>query len=327
MRKILLLAGFILSPMVFSQTLNTQSRNDAGAPTTASGFYEANVPVNYPTGALDWWHLLDVRHSNPNNNFGMQFSGSFFDQELWFRKTNNNSAQPWRKAVLETPAGLVKIGLNDTFNSNANLRVFNTENTSVEVANSLGTFVISRPSCNGCAATGALAGDTVMRNLSGGLGGTHNIIFSMPNNVNDGSSYIGFEDSHNGIWAKFFNNATARFNGKVFAKEVEVKVNVWADYVFKKDYKVRTLEEVEKHIAEKGHLPNIPSATEVEKNGINLGEMDAKLLEKIEELTLYSIEQNKQIRQLQEENKALKSQSEDIAELKRQVEQLISSKK
>jgi hypothetical protein len=102
----------------------------------------------------------------------------------------------------------------------------------------------------------------------------------------------------------------------------KVKVDVatangWADYVFKKDYRLRTLEEVEKHIAEKGHLPNIPSATEVEKNGINLGEMDVKLLEKIEELTLYSIEQNKQ----------LQNQSEEIRELKKQVQQLISLKK
>lgn len=86
--------------------------------------------------------------------------------------------------------------------------------------------------------------------------------------------------------------------------------NNWADYVFKPDYKLTALEDVEKHIAEKGHLPNIPSASEIVKNGINVAEMDAKLLEKIEELTLYSIEQNKQIKQLQ-----------------KQVQQLISTKK
>ncbi|WP_326981926.1 cell wall anchor protein [Chryseobacterium sp. MYb264] len=104
------------------------------------------------------------------------------------------------------------------------------------------------------------------------------------------------------------------------AEKVKVDLasaNGWADYVFKKDYKLNTLEDVEKHIQEKGHLPNIPSATEVVKNGINLGEMDAKLLEKIEELTLYSIEQNKQ----------LKSQSQEIQELKKQVQQLISNQK
>lgn len=104
------------------------------------------------------------------------------------------------------------------------------------------------------------------------------------------------------------------------AEKVKVDMasaNGWADYVFKKDYKLHTLEEVEKHIADKGHLPNIPSAEEVAKVGINLGEMDAKLLEKIEELTLYSIEQNK----------ALKQQSEKIEKLEKQLELLLSTKK
>lgn len=93
--------------------------------------------------------------------------------------------------------------------------------------------------------------------------------------------------------------------------KVEVSsTNGWADFVFKKDYQLPTLEEVELHITEKGHLPNIPPAEEVVKNGINLGEMDAKLLQKIEELTLYTIEQNKlnkeqseAIQKLQTENK------------------------
>jgi len=120
---------------------------------------------------------------------------------------------------------------------------------------------------------------------------------------------------------------------KLFVKDgiktEKVKVDIasasgWADYVFKKDYKLNTLEDVEKHIQEKGHLPNIPSATEVINNGINLGEMDAKLLEKIEELTLYSIEQNKQMKSQREQ---LKSQSQEIQELKKQVQLLISSQR
>jgi hypothetical protein len=322
MKQTLLFAGLIFSSIVFSQ--NTQARNDAGAPTTLSGFYETGTPVNYPEGATSFWHLLDVRHSNPNNNFGMQFSGSFYDQELYFRKTNNNSAQPWMKAVLENTAGNVRIGRNDASNSQASLRVFKSDGTYVEIANSLGTFQIARSACNGCFATGALAGDTVLRTLAQGSGATQNLLFSIPNNGNDGGSYIGFEDNHNGIWAKFFNNATARFNGKIFAKEVEVKTNVWADYVFKKDYQLKSLEEVEKHISEKGHLPNIPSASEVIEKGINVAEMDVKLLEKIEELTLYLIDQNKH---LNEQNEKLKSQSEEIKELKNQVQQLILNHK
>ncbi|MNK88861.1 hypothetical protein D3C87_1088450 [compost metagenome] len=84
-------------------------------------------------------------------------------------------------------------------------------------------------------------------------------------------------------------------NGTIHSQEVKVDMNNWSDFVFKKEYAVPTLEEVEKHITEKGHLENIPNEEEVLKNGINLGEMNAKLLQKIEEMTLYIIEQNKQI--------------------------------
>ncbi|HMI05190.1 MAG TPA: hypothetical protein VK541_22070 [Pedobacter sp.] len=81
--------------------------------------------------------------------------------------------------------------------------------------------------------------------------------------------------------------------GKIRAQEIKVEINNWPDFVFAKDYKLLTLQETEKHIKEKGHLPGIPSAAEVEKNGIELGDMNKKLLQKIEELTLYLIEQNR----------------------------------
>ncbi|WP_430409155.1 hypothetical protein [Kordia sp.] len=80
--------------------------------------------------------------------------------------------------------------------------------------------------------------------------------------------------------------------------KVDVAAGVWADYVFAKNYKLKPLEEVESFINENGHLPNVPSAEEVESDGLNLGEMDAKLLEKIEELTLYVIELKKEINEL-----------------------------
>jgi hypothetical protein len=77
-----------------------------------------------------------------------------------------------------------------------------------------------------------------------------------------------------------------------------VKVDLqtaWADYVFESDYHLKSLSEVEAYIEQNGHLPDVPSAEEVEVNGIELGEMNVKLLEKIEELTLYIIQQQKQI--------------------------------
>ncbi|MEA1786086.1 LamG domain-containing protein [Arenibacter sp. GZD96] len=83
-------------------------------------------------------------------------------------------------------------------------------------------------------------------------------------------------------------------NGNVHAKEVKVDLIGWADYVFEKDYDLPSLEEVERHILEKGHLINIPSAAEVKAEGIELGQMDRLLLEKIEELTLYILQLKKE---------------------------------
>ena len=111
------------------------------------------------------------------------------------------------------------------------------------------------------------------------------------------------------IKINFINDAFI-FGGLIKSKEVKVKLDVWADYVFKKDYELPTLQQVESHIQQKGHLINIPSAAEVEQNGILLGEINAKLLEKIEELTLYTIAQEKQIKELNqkvEKNKNLEN--------------------
>ncbi|WP_422082352.1 hypothetical protein [Ulvibacterium sp.] len=97
--------------------------------------------------------------------------------------------------------------------------------------------------------------------------------------------------------------------GRIHAEEVKVDLSVpGPDYVFKEGYDLKSLEEVQQHIQEKGHLPNIPSAQEMEKNGVELGLMNMKLLEKIEELTLYMIEVNKQVKQLKRENSELKKE-------------------
>ncbi|MDP5201623.1 hypothetical protein [Flavobacterium sp. DG2-3] len=88
-------------------------------------------------------------------------------------------------------------------------------------------------------------------------------------------------------------------NGTIHSKEVKVDLLNWPDYVFKKEYNLPTLEEIEQHIIKEGHLENIPTEKEVLKDGVNLGEINAKLLQKIEELTLYAIEQNKKISNLE----------------------------
>ncbi|SLM46207.1 exported protein of unknown function [Nitrospira japonica] len=88
--------------------------------------------------------------------------------------------------------------------------------------------------------------------------------------------------------------------GKILAEEVRIKlIKDWSDYVFNTDYALKPLPEVERFIHTHRHLPAIPSSAEVEQDGINLGHMQAKLLQKVEELTLYVIEQHKAIEVLQ----------------------------
>ncbi|MBD80747.1 MAG: hypothetical protein CL840_17665 [Crocinitomicaceae bacterium] len=88
-------------------------------------------------------------------------------------------------------------------------------------------------------------------------------------------------------------------HGKVIAELVRVKLKSdWPDFVFMENHDLMTLSELEKFIELNGHLPDVPSASEVEKEGIDLGEKNRVLLQKIEELTLYVIELEKRIEQL-----------------------------
>lgn len=87
-------------------------------------------------------------------------------------------------------------------------------------------------------------------------------------------------------------------NGTIKAWELTITETGWADFVFDEDYKLPCLKSVEQHIQNNGHLPEIPSAADVKANGINLADIQVKLLQKIEELTLYVIKQQKEIEEL-----------------------------
>ncbi len=117
------------------------------------------------------------------------------------------------------------------------------------------------------------------------------------------SSGINYPVGAVGIGTPLTNNPngyTLAVNGKIGAKDVQVETasTTWPDYVFAKDYHLPSLTEVEKYIQENKHLENVPSAKEIEKNGHSLGEMDKILLKKVEELTLYVIQQQKEIEEL-----------------------------
>jgi hypothetical protein len=118
-------------------------------------------------------------------------------------------------------------------------------------------------------------------------------------------------DGNVGIGTNTTNGYKLAVGGNIVAEEIKVKLKEnWPDYVFNKDYVKLDIKELANYINVKGHLPNIPNAKAVNNEGINLGEMQSKLLEKIEELTLYLIDQEKKIEKLTNDYEALKKQIE-----------------
>jgi len=103
--------------------------------------------------------------------------------------------------------------------------------------------------------------------------------------------------------------STLDVNGTIRAKEVKIELiaSSGADFVFKPDYNLMPLSEVESFVKENQHLPDIPSENEMKENGLNVNDMQIKLLQKLEELTLYVIEQNKTIESLKEDIKELQN--------------------
>lgn len=229
--------------------INTDSRDNAGLQGNGgatSGFFETVNPVNYPSGAQGWWHLLDVRHSNVNNNYAMQFAGSFFDQELYFRKTNDNASQAWTRVVLEDRTHTSLGTINQSYTPNTGnwtgggtaLTLNGQDYTTLGFHDS-GNRVDFIRAGNGLIKLG----------YDGGWG----------------EASIGLPGS--GIWNNVGNvgigtsspDTKLTVNGIIHGREVKVDVNAPApDYVFADEYGPRPLNEVEQYIVANKHLPRHP---------------------------------------------------------------------
>ena len=266
-----------------------------------SGLYNGtNAVGKNPDVSSPWQHLFVVRNSTQENNYQLQLSSSFIPNDrLFFRKSGNTtetSNSLWYEIATrgannfagnQNITGTIKIQSSNS-NYNENLRLL------PSTINDYASIALGAITADSGTGTGQW---NIMRYPA-----ANNYMFSLKYNatnyfniLNNGNVGIGTINPLNKL----------DVNGTIHSKEVKVDMNGWSDFVFRKDYSLPTLQEVEKHIVEKGHLENIPSEEEVLKNGINLGEMNSKLLQKIEELTLYMIE-------IKKENKEMKSKQTEL---------------
>lgn len=189
--------------------------------------------------------------------------------------------------------------------SNPYIRIYSSDPT----AFAFGDFAIATG--NGSWSERALKGDAVLRGFSYGS-------FIISNESSGNIKFVTKEFDNGTVQAKTQMIITKTgnigigtetpdtklaVNGTVHAKEVLVDLVGWPDYVFEKDYSLMSLQELENSIKENKHLPNIPSADEVECDGIGLGQMNKKLIEKVEELTLYIIQLNKELQEVKSQLK------------------------
>ncbi len=148
-------------------------------------------------------------------------------------------------------------------------------------------------------------------------GGTLTVYDKLDDNANTYYSDVVVPLNHVSIGTSRVDpNYHLAVNGNIHAKQVNVDLAGWPDYVFKPAYHLPSLTEVKSYIDQNGHLPETPSAAEIDKNGLDLGGMNKLLLKKVEELTLYLIEKDRQFTKQSEKSM---EQEERLKKLEQQL--------
>jgi len=295
-----------------------------------SGIYEALNPIgSIPDLTYSGWqHLLVLRHSNSQNNHELQIASSFTDNDrLFFRKAANYQLAPSNSVWNEIATrGANNFTGNQSISGNLGIGTTSPQSkitiksggTGVSIhpgtAPYFGTLAFNRESFNG--EIFDPNGQAFQINNGGTDKHLHIQVYSGNGTLitNDALVVNGLNGNVGIGTSKIDSKLTVA--GDINSREVKVTVGAGADFVFEKDYNLPSLESVDKFIKENKHLPEIASAEEMKKDGINLSEMNIKLLQKIEELTLHMIEQNKQ---LKIQNDLITIQNKEIQTLKKKI--------
>lgn len=240
---------------------------------------------------------------------------SVFCQNYFDIITNGSSSNVNVSHLGSVTLGTLYENINDPWRAGAGrfLEIYkSTGNASMRIGNNFGKLNIAIAGSNGAFFPDSQLGNIVITKET-----TNRVFFSLNNTANDGNHKFIFGDDTNRKTLTISNNGRVGIgtltpdtelavNGTIHAKKVKVDLTGWSDFVFKNNYILPTLEEVENFIKKHGHLKDIPNEKEVLKEGIDIGEMNAKLLQKIEELMLYTIQQQKQIEIMKKEIENLK---------------------
>lgn len=250
----------------------------------------------------------------------------------WWERDPYNNIQSWGTSastylvINKGNVGVSTLAPVSTFQINSNASKFSAgSSSSVDLA--YGTSYIgfnAARSVNGSTASWTIDGDNVHN--GGGviyadiLG---NIYFAPIPSASTSQRTLTDLDVKNSIAFK------VGANGIAYAKAVSVQTTGWPDYVFKKDYRLPGLNYLKQYINQNQHLPGMPPARQIEREGINLGEMNRILTQKVEELTLYLIDKDKELKDQQVkinlQEKQLAAQQTQIDQLKQQLVILMKS--
>ncbi|GAA3773385.1 hypothetical protein [Flavobacterium ginsengiterrae] len=296
----LILLYILLSFNMYSQSLNpTFSISSPGMADAFKGGYT----FSYSSAGTPWTGSLISYGGFEYNNYDTQISSDYGRNRISFRTRNgdHNYWNPWNEIITSLGdnyfAGNQNVGGTlsiDAYQSTSPFSVGNNHGVKLSIGNSLwsNTAIIQT------GYTAQIGDFTDLKVASYGY--------------SDGLIRI-LQNGNVGIGATK-PDSKLTVAGNIHAQEVKVTVNAGMvpDYVFANDYKLKTLKEVEQYIKENSHLPEIPSAHEIEKNGLMMAEMNMNLLKKIEELTLYLINKDKQINFLLNENALIKKNNDDL---------------
>lgn len=251
----------------------------------ASGYYEVSIAYTRGNIASAATHIASSTHSNPSR---------------WLEagRINNN--------VYTTG------GMNFTIDHNTGTKSFRIRaiNTLGVVAPLLVSIKIRSVNFNTGYTSMLTTGNEP--NAVGLLPMTYDWDLIVGNTISSTPGILAIKATSNGNVGIGTNNPQDKLsvNGKIRAHEIRVTAAAadWPDYVFNDDYQLMSLDSLASFVKQRKHLPNIAPAKSVEKSGVALGELNRQLLQKIEEMTLYLIQQNKEIKELKVEVKALKAQ-------------------